>query len=351
MAISFKPIWFDSMGAKSACSSVKTPDISIVIDPGVSIMHKGFPATVDEKLEWEAQGEKAIKKTCKSADIIIISHYHYDHFFPDDIELYSGKQILIKNPNEHINSSQARRADEFFSLICRHFGNTKLNKVLMKTKKKKFGNPLKKLPMAMDMDFGDYNQRRKQLLEKGFLRFKGMVKRWNKKLTIPELKFDDIEIKYPEGREFEFGTTKLRFTEPIFHGLEFADVGWIFATVIEHGSKKLIYTSDISGPVIEDYAEWIIKENPNILIVDGPLTYMVGYVVNKTNLNRTIINMIKIVKEVNSELIIYDHHLPREPKFRENTEAVWAAAEEVGTKLVTAAEYLGKIPAVLRNAE
>jgi predicted metallo-beta-lactamase superfamily hydrolase len=33
-----------------------------------------------------------------------------------------------------------------------------------------------------------------------------------------------------------------------------------------------IYTSHLQGPGIEDSAQWIIKENPDILILDGPPT-------------------------------------------------------------------------------
>ncbi|NIR87043.1 hypothetical protein GWO13_05500, partial [Candidatus Bathyarchaeota archaeon] len=31
--ISFQPVWFDSLGAKSACTLVKTSDVSVLIDP------------------------------------------------------------------------------------------------------------------------------------------------------------------------------------------------------------------------------------------------------------------------------------------------------------------------------
>ncbi|WP_455392732.1 hypothetical protein [[Eubacterium] cellulosolvens] len=330
---------------------VKTPDVTVVIDPGISIMHRSFPADVSKKIEWQASGERAIKKVCGKANIIVVSHYHYDHYFPDDMDLYEEKLLLTKNPNEYINRSQRRRAEEFFSKLCKHFGKIKLHELTTKSKKKKFGNPLAELPLAMAMDFGDYNQRRKQLLDKNLKSFKGQVKKWKKQARIPEIKFDNLEVKYPEGQTFEFGETKLRFTQAIFHGLEFADVGWIFATVIEHGGKKFIHTSDISGPVIEDYTDWLIQEKPNILIVDGPMTYMVGYIVNKTNMTRAIDNMTRLVKESASEVIIFDHHLPREPKFKENTKVVWDTADELGKKVLTAAEYLGKTPAVLRDYE
>ncbi|MEE8299774.1 MAG: hypothetical protein V3R28_00540 [Desulfatiglandales bacterium] len=40
--------------------------------------------------------------------------------------------------------------------------------------------------------------------------------------------------------------------------------------------------------MIEDYAQWIIKENPDILILDGPPGYLFGYMVNRINLQRAI---------------------------------------------------------------
>ena len=95
------------------------------------------------------------------------------------------------------------------------------------------------------------------------------------------------------------------------------------------------------GPIIEDYADFIIKENPSVLILDGPMTYMFGYLLNKINLNRAINNAVRIIKEVDSELIIYDHHLPRENKFRERTKKVWEAARKYNKNVLTAAEFMG----------
>lgn len=88
MTLSFRPVWFDSMGAKSSCVLVKTPDISIIIDPGIAIMQPNFPASEEKKVEWLIKGEKAIKNASREADVLVISHYHYDHYFPDDLEVY-----------------------------------------------------------------------------------------------------------------------------------------------------------------------------------------------------------------------------------------------------------------------
>jgi predicted metallo-beta-lactamase superfamily hydrolase len=170
-------------------------------------------------------------------------------------------------------------------------------------------------------------------------------------MTIPEIDAGRVKFKFPEGKEFYFGATRLRFTKPLFHGIEFSRVGWVFATIVERKNEKLIHSSDLNGPIIEDYAEWIIKENPDILILDGPMTYMLGYTLNLINFKRTLDNAIRIIKEADVKLIIYDHHLPREPRFRERTKEVWSLAKKLNKNIITAAEFLGKKPIVLLSEE
>lgn len=344
--ISFEPIWFDSLGAKSSCTLVRTPDVSVLIDPGAAVMQPSFPASWAKKLYWYERAMSAIKRASCRADVVVISHYHYDHFTDFDRKLYAGKLVLTKNPNEHINDSQRGRAESFFGNICRAFGKIDLDEVLQKRKRKTYGNPLDDIPNARDKDFGDYNRRRKELFRKGLKWFGNRMKHWNSSELIPELKFKDIEVRFPEGKEFKFGRTKLRFTPALFHGIEFSRVGWVFATVIERGKEKLIHSSDLDGPIIEDYADWIIRENPDVLILDGPMTYMFGYTLTRTTLNRTIANALRILKESKVKLMLYDHHLPRESKFKERTKEVWEVGKR-GQGVLTVAEFLGKKPVVL----
>lgn len=164
---------------------------------------------------------------------------------------------------------------------------------------------------------------------------------------IPEFNFHSLKVKYPEGKEFKFGNTTLRFSKPLFHGIEFSRVGWVFYTIVEHENEKFIHSSDLDGPIIEDYTQQIIHENPQVLILDGPMTYMFGYLLNRINLNRAVENAAEIVRKIDAELIIYDHHLPRERKFRERTAKVWEVAKEAKKKVMTAAEFLGQEPVVL----
>ena len=128
----------------------------------------------------------------------------------------------------------------------------------------------------------------------------------------------------------------------MFHGIEFSSVGWVFAVLVEYNSEKFIHTSDLCGPMIEDYVNWIIKENPRFLFVDGPTTYLYGYILNTINLKRCNENMLNIIEKCNSDIILYDHHPPREKKFKTHTIIVWEKAKQLGINLYTVAEYLGK---------
>jgi len=338
MGLSFEPVWFDSFGAKSSCVLVSTPDINVLIDPGVAIMQPSFPASEREKEFFRLKGLRAIKKASKKANVIVISHYHYDHFLKDELKIYNKKLIFAKNPNEFINESQRERALEFFSNLYKHFEGIKLSKLMKKEKPKTYPDPADGLSL------------KKELLKQGLRWFRDRVRSWNNYLKIPEIEGENLTVRYPEGREFQFANTKLRFTKPIFHGVEFSKLGWIFLTIVEYKGKKLMHSSDLSGPIVEDYAELIIKENPDILILDGPMTYMFGYLLNRTNLERAISNAVEILKRTDTEIIIYDHHLLREPRYKEHTKRVWDEAKRLKKRLYTAAEHIGKTPKVLELA-
>ncbi len=342
----FRPVWFDSLGAKSSCVFVKTPDIRVVIDPGIAIMHPSFPASWIKKLHWLKQGMVKIIKTIKESDVVIISHYHYDHYLPEEIEIYKNKTVFIKNPNIYINDSQRSRAEEFFQKVCKSFGRTSLMGIVKTPEKRNYPDPMKDIPLARKKSFGDYTERREKLLSDGEKWFKNRIKLWNKRPFIPELRFSELKIIYPEGKEFVYGRTRIRFTQPLFHGIEFSRVGWIFATVIEYGKKKLIHSSDMNGPIIEDYAEWIIKEDPDVLFLDGPPTYLIPYMMNMINFRRALNNICRIIKKTNTELIILDHHLLREKGYKRRLKEAYELAKKEKKTVITAAEYIGEKPVI-----
>ncbi len=112
-----KLIAFDSMGVRSMATVVETSSAKIFIDPGAALAPRryGLPP---HPLEYERLNELLdnIRKELEDAEIVIISHYHYDHYLrnPEDVEFYRGKVLLVKNPVESINASQKIRAHRLF---------------------------------------------------------------------------------------------------------------------------------------------------------------------------------------------------------------------------------------------
>ena len=334
-------IWFDSMGAKSSCTMVRTADTTILIDPGAAIMQPSFPLPMEKKIHYLSEAERKIKEASLEADHIVISHYHYDHLKVGEgaEQLYKNKELWIKDPNQWINHSQWGRAREFLKWISKIEGE---HLHYTSPKNKVFEDPLNNLPIAASKIPEYYQDRKEEAIEKWNKRFLKLQNDWTRKRwveTYPTIHFAD-------SSGFDFGSTKVRFTPPLFHGIEYANTGWIICTIIEDKDTKFIHTSDIHGPMIEDYAQWIIDENPNILILDGPATYLLGYLLNATNLERSIKNAVSIIEECDLDLMIYDHHLLRDRHYRERTARVWETAEEMGINLMTAAEYNGTKPVV-----
>jgi hypothetical protein len=348
-SIKLELIWFDSMGAKSSSVLIQTPDIKILIDPGTAEMQGSYPLPDAEKRNLRQQALQAITHASEKADTIFISHYHYDHHtLPQEVpKLYQGKRLWLKEPNQWICRSQWQRARKFLEQIALSQGKT-LASFCQPPGKVKVDDPLQALPLAAKKDYGDYIPRKEELLRKGKARFRELVQFWQVNPWIKETAIGSSEILFADGREFREGLTKIRFTKPLFHGLEYTGLGWVIGLVVEREGAKVLYTSDVQGPTIEDYAQWIIEENPSVIIADGPPTYMFGYMVNRINLERSIKNMCRILRQTSAEIIIYDHHLLREPKFKERTSEVWEVAAKEKKRLITAAEYLGEEPLVLK---
>ncbi len=112
------PLAFDSLGARSMCTLVKTKKFNIMIDPSVALGPKRYglpPHELEIQKMAELMGE--IRKNLEMSDIVIITHYHYDHHNPDDVHLLKGKKLLLKHPKNQINRSQMGRAAYFLERL------------------------------------------------------------------------------------------------------------------------------------------------------------------------------------------------------------------------------------------
>jgi hypothetical protein len=113
------PIAFDSLGTRGMATYVETKDVKIFIDPGVSLapIRYSLPPHAIE-LKRLDEHWKEIVKLAKQSDVLIITHYHYDHHNPwENLEIYDGKTVLIKHPTENINFSQKGRSAFFLDQI------------------------------------------------------------------------------------------------------------------------------------------------------------------------------------------------------------------------------------------
>ncbi len=266
------PLAFDSLGTRSMCVHIITKDVNIIIDPGVSLAARRYnlpPHPVE--LERQADHWKEIVKHTRASDIIIITHYHYDHHNPEeDLDIYKDKRVFIKHPKDHINKSQTKRAAYF----------------------------LKKI--------------------------EGVPK----------------EILFSDGEQFTCNHTKIIFSPPVFHGTN-NKLGYVTEVLIDDG-YRLIHTSDVEGPAIPDQADFILENKPNMVILDGPLTSMLGFRYSQANLDASTKNMIRIINECPVDTLIVDHHILRDLKWKERLAGVFGTAQEKGVKVITAAEFLGK---------
>jgi len=147
-------------------------------------------------------------------------------------------------------------------------------------------------------------------------------------------------LEFCDGKELTFGRTRVKFSPPVFHGTN-PKLGYVVELLVEERGQRVIYTSDVEGPSQRDQVSFILKNKPNLLILDGPLSYMVGYRYSFENLEASVKNMVKITKACPLEALVVDHHLLRDLQWRERIKAVFKAGEEKGVKILTAAEYLG----------
>jgi predicted metallo-beta-lactamase superfamily hydrolase len=116
------PLAYDSFGVRSMATFVKTKDVNILIDGAAALgpNRYGLKPTKEEVKALEICKEKIVE-VGSSADVVIVTHYHYDHHpYPWDENLYSiykNKIILAKSINKDINPSGKKRGKIFESKV------------------------------------------------------------------------------------------------------------------------------------------------------------------------------------------------------------------------------------------
>jgi predicted metallo-beta-lactamase superfamily hydrolase len=267
-----KPLAFDSFGVRSMATYVETDDLKVLIDPAVALGPRRY-SLPPHPLEMVRLAEtwSDVERYASQSDVLVVTHYHYDHHDPERPEMYRDKTVYIKDPKEKINKSQAQRASYFL-------------------------NKLKDLPQSLEI---------------------------------------------ADGGEFQHGSTTVRFSPPVCHGTN-PRLGYVVEVSISSSGEKAVHTSDVEGPSLEEQAEFVLQESPDLLILDGPMTYMLGFRYSKKSLALSIENINRIIKETSVKTILLEHHFMRDLKYKERISEVYECASQEGVSVLTAAEYAGR---------
>jgi hypothetical protein len=279
------PLAAESLGVRSMCTFVETPDVKILLDAGVSLCPRRFGLPPHPKeFRAIAESRKRIAESAIRAEAVTLSHYHFDHHTPSfedwlcnwtapaetARQIYEGKLVLVKNSRAQINYSQRERAWMF---------------------QKTGGSYARKLETV-------------------------------------------------DGKEFAFGKTSMKFSEPVFHGPESGELGWVLMVTISFQDERFLFAPDVQGPMSTRALEWIVKEKPQLLMLGGPPLYLSGFKVGDDQIEAGLRNLERLAEAVPH--IILDHHILRDKNWQETASRVFYSAYESEHTIQSAAEFLGK---------
>ncbi len=145
------------------------------------------------------------------------------------------------------------------------------------------------------------------------------------------------KIMYCDGTEHKINKTKIKFSPPFPHGPRGTRLGYVIMVTVEE-DDKVLFTSDVQGPVDEKATEYIIHQKPDVIIADGPPSYLLGWKFSMDNLKKAEGNMLEIMKQTECRLVL-DHHLLRDLKYSERMPLLYSM---YGDRIQTFAEYNGK---------
>jgi hypothetical protein len=265
------------------CCLIETPELSMLFDAGVSLgLRFGLAPHPREYLAL-AEARKRIRNFAQKAEVIVISHYHFDHFTPpfksdtvwtwatkeEAVSIYSDKVVLAKDMRENINYSQRKRGWIFKSLIG---------------------------PIAKNIEEAD-------------------------------------------RRTFRFGKTELRFSPPLGHGEDEGELGYVLAVTVTHGGESITIAPDIQGTASGDSLIYVERCKSGSVFLGGPPTYLAQWRGQEEALERSIQGMASIASA--TPLTIIDHHLLRDIEWRRKVSVVFQKAKMNSNCVKTAAEHLG----------
>lgn len=275
------PLAADSLGVRSSAVLIGCDDTRVLIDPGTGLgWHPGQPRP--HPVEYQALQSAAgrIDQAAKRSDAVVITHYHYDHYVPLE-ENYRG-----------LWSSPARARGVYAE---------------------------KHVMVKKPADH--INQSQKARAKELRPVFDGVAAR---------LTAADEQVR-------KVGDLTLRFSPPVPHGIAGSHLGWVIMLAVEGPDETVVYTSDVQGPTETETTAWILAQDPDLVIVDGPSLYPDG---SRTSDHAAAQENLRQLAGA-ADLII-DHHMYRIRDPTDFLRPIKETAAEVGHTVQSAASYRGE---------
>ncbi|MFQ6123887.1 MAG: hypothetical protein ACE5R6_04670 [Candidatus Heimdallarchaeota archaeon] len=283
------PIQCESLGTRSLVTRVDTPDIKILLDPGIALgIRFGH---LPHPIEYEIT-QKITKKLCfeiaSEIDVVFISHYHKDHYISSSSNytfhyhslelaeaLYTDKIIYAKHPRVDINYSQKKR---------------------------------------------------------GFF-FEKMVSNIAKQLI------------WCDGLQFAINDTIIEFSPAVWHGTENTPLGFVIQCCIIHDDKRFVFGSDYQC-LNQSAIRWTLAKRPDLLLVGGPPIYLKDYKIREDALDLAKKNLIELTQQIPRVLV--DHHLLRSIEWKDWLKEISTVIEQDRRHVCECvADYKGVPPKLL----
>ncbi|BDR93249.1 MBL fold metallo-hydrolase [Vulcanisaeta souniana] len=278
------PIAEESLGVRSMAMFIRTKDLSILLDPGISLSPNryGLPPHPRE-LERVKALRGILEKYAEEAKYVFISHYHRDHFtvpYPSIYmyttsesyrKVYNDKVILMKSPEDE-NWSQKRR----------YYG----------------------LRQAVD----------------------GIAK----------------DLVLADGKEFTMGSTRLVTSRSLPHGEDNAKTGKVIAITVIDGDESLTFMPDVEGPVSQLAIDYIMAMKPQTLVVGGPPIYLARRGFGEEYLGTALRSLTTIVRAGFLNKLVIAHHTLRDLNWRNTLRVLFEEADRQGISIMTYARLLNR---------
>ena len=276
--VDLKPLAGESLGTRSMAVAIQGQSTQILCDPGVDLAPNRFnlpPHSLERKRRSEHR--QNILAVMQELPVVgfWISHYHFDHF---------------PKINEAV---QVERNLHHFEPDLRQFSRA---------------------PFLLKHPTTDINQNQRRRARK-FTRALNTL---------------DIPFRANENLSVQMAEFQITGSPPLPHG-HHSPMGHVVACSLIHKDTKLCFTGDVMGIPLEIHVTWLINEQPDILILDGPM---------KPQLDQFKINIKQVADQTELKYLVIEHHLLRSGNWQDLIADELDYLTEAGVQVACYAELL-----------